>query len=175
MKKDVTGRPRPKPVLDASVAIGLSKIGRFGLLQKIFGKVAVTETVLHEVLAKEGLPGAPEVKEATDAGWAEVVTVETDPSFSNLGAGEAATLTYARKTGAPALLDDKVARSHASTHQLRVFGTAGVLIAAKRKGFVDVIAPLLDELRKRSFHLSDSVVQDALAEAGERRRSDKSG
>ena len=175
MKEDVTGRPHPKPVLDASVAIGLSKIGRFGLLQQIFGKVAVAETVLHEVLAKEGPPGAPEIKEATDVGWAEVVAVETDPSFSNLGAGEAATLTYARKTGAPALLDDKVARSHALTHQLRIFGTAGVLITAKRKGFVDVIAPLLDELRKRNFHLSDSVIQDALAEAGERCRSDKSG
>ena len=172
--KDVTGPSRPKPVVDASVVIGLSKIGLFHLLRQLFAMVVVTEAVLHEVLAKEGLPGAPEIKEAIDAGWAEVVAVEADPSFSNLGAGEAATLTYARKTGAPALLDDRVARSHASTHQLRVFSTAGVLIAAKRKGFVDVIAPLLDELRKRRFHLSDSVIQDALAEAGER-RSDKSG
>ena len=172
--KDVTGPSRPEPVVDASVVIGLSKIGLFHLLRQLFAMVVVTEAVLHEVLAKEGLPGAAEIKEAIDAGWAEVVAVEADPSFSNLGAGEAATLTYARKTGAPALLDDRVARSHASTHQLRVFSTAGVLIAAKRKGFVDVIAPLLDELRKRRFHLSDSVIQDALAEAGER-RSDKSG
>ena len=167
MKKDVTGRPRSKPVLDASVAIGLSKIGRFSLLQKIFGKVAVAETVLHEVLAKEGLPGAPEIKEAIDAGWVEVVAVETDPGFSNLGAGEAATLTYAHKTGALALLDDQIARSHASTHQMHVSGTVGVLIAAKREGFENAIAPLLDELRRRDFHLSNKVIQDALAEAGE--------
>ena len=57
---------------------------------------------------------------------------------------------------------------------MHVSGTVGVLVAAKREGFEDVIAPLLDELRKRNFHLSDSVIQDALAEAGER-RSDKSG
>lgn len=167
MKGDVSRRSRPKPVLDASVAIGLSKVGRFGLLQHIFGKVAVAETVLHEVLAKESSPGAAEVKEATDAGWAEVVAVETDPRFSNFGAGEAATMTYAHKTGALALLDDQVARSHASTHQIHVSGTVGVLIAAKREGFVKVIAPLLDELRRRNFHLSDKVIQDALAEAGE--------
>ena len=167
MKGDVSRRSRPKPVLDASVAIGLSKVGRFGLLQQIFGKVAVAETVLHEVLAKESSPGAPEVKEATDAGWAEVVAVETDPRFSNFGAGEAATMTYAHKTGALALLDDQVARSHASTHRMHVSGTVGVLIAAKREGFVEVIAPLLDELRRRNFHLSDKVIQDALAEAGE--------
>ena len=165
--KDVTGPSRPKPVVDASVVIGLSKIGLFHLLRQLFAMVVVTETVLHEVLAKEGLPGAPEVKEAIDAGWAEVVAVEADPSFSNLGAGEAATLTYAHKTGALALLDDQIARSYASTHQMHVAGTVGVLIAAKREGFEDMIAPLLDELQRRKFHLSNKVIQDALAEAGE--------
>lgn len=95
---------RPKPVLDASPAIGLSKIGRFGLLQQLFGKVAVTETVRDEVLAKENSPGAPEIKKATEAGWVEVVVVEANPNFLNLGAGEATTLTYASKTGALALL-----------------------------------------------------------------------
>ena len=174
--KDVTGPSRPKPVVDASVVIGLSKIGLFHLLRQLFAMVVVTEAVLDEVLAKEDAPGAAEVKEAIDAGWVEVVAVETDPSFSNLGAGEAATLTYAHKTGALALLDDQIARSHASTHQMHVSGTVGVLVAAKREGFVDVIEPLLDELRRRrNFHLSGEVVQDALAEAGESRRSDKSG
>ena len=175
MTSDVTGRHRPKPVLDASLAIGLAKIGKFDLIQQLFGKVAVAKAVLREVQAKGGLPGAPEIKEAIDAGWAEVVAVETDRSFSSLGAGEAATLTYARKTGAVAVLDDKVGRSHALRHQLQVLGTAGVLLAAKRKGLVDRIAPLLDELRRRGFHLSDKVVRDALAAAGEQPCSDKSG
>ena len=173
--KDVTGLSRSKPVVDASVVIGLSNIGWFRLLQQLFAMVVVTQAALDKVLAKEGAPGVAEVKEAIDAGWVEVVAVETDPSFSNLGAGEAATLTYARKTSAMAVLDDKVARSYALTHQLRVVGTAGVLIAAKRKGFVDVIEPLLDELRKHDFRLAEEVVRDALAEAGESRRSGNSG
>ena len=99
--------------------------------------------------------------------------METDPSFSNLGAGEAATLTHARTTNALALLDDQVARSHGSTHQVRFLSTVYILLAAKREGFVDVIEPLLVELRRRNFHLSEDVVQDALAAAGESRRSDK--
>ena len=173
--KELTGPSRPKPVVDASVVIGLSKIGRFHLLRQVFAMAVVTQAVLDEVLAKEDAPGAAEIKEAIDGGWVEVVAAETDPSFSNLGAGEAATLTYACTTGALAVLDDHVARSHALKHQVPVSRTVNVLIAAKHKGFVDVIEPLLDELRKRNFHLSEDVVQDALAEAGESRRSDKSG
>ena len=45
---DLSVRP---VILDSSVAIGLSKIGQFGLLRQVFGKVAVTETVYHEVQA----------------------------------------------------------------------------------------------------------------------------
>ena len=173
--EDVTGPSRRKPVVDASVVIGLSKIGRFHLLRQLFTTVVVAEAVLDEVLAKEDAPGAAEVKEAIDAGWMEVVAVETDPSFSNLGAGEAATLTYARTTSALAVLDDQVARSHALKHQVPVSRTVNMLIAAKHEGFVDMIEPLLDKLRSRNFHLSEDVVQDALAEAGESPRSDKSG
>ena len=77
-------------------------------------------------------------------------------------------MTYAGKTGALALLDDQAARSHASKHQLPFFGTVGVLIAAKRKGLVEVIKPLLYELRSRNFHLSDKVIRDALIKSDER-------
>ena len=101
--------------------------------------------------------------------------MEANPSFSNLGAGEAATLTHASTTRALALLDDLAARSHALAHGLPVLGTVGVLIDAKRKGFVELIEPLLHELRRRNFRISHRVIQDALAEAGERRRSDESG
>ena len=50
--KDVAGPSRPKPVVDASVVIGLSKIGCFHLLQQIFDMVVVTKAVLDEVLVK---------------------------------------------------------------------------------------------------------------------------
>ena len=173
--KSLPKQPYPKPVLDASPAIGLSKIGMFSLLERLFGKVAVAEAVYNELLAKGDSPGAPEIKQAIEAGWVEVVVVEASSSFSNLGAGEAATLTLASKTNALALLDDLGARSHASAHRLPVSGTLTVLIHAKRKGFVEAIEPLLHELQKRGFRLSDEVIQDALAKAGERCRSDKSG
>lgn len=173
--KNLSRQLRPKPVLDASPAIGLSKIGRFGLLRQLFGKVAVTEAAYNELLAKGDSPGAPEIKNAIEAGWVEVVAVEASPVFSNLGAGEAATLTLASKTNVLSLLDDQSARSHALAHRLPFSGTVGVLIDAKRKGFVELIEPLLHELRRHDFRISHRIIQDALVEAGERHHSDNSG
>ena len=159
---------RAKPVvLDASPVIGLSKIGQFDLLQQIFGTVAVTSKVRDEVLRGDGQPGDCELGMAIEGGWVEVVDVETNSDFSKLGAGEAATLAYARKTGGLAVLDDQGGRSHAKAHGLRVMGIVGVLSVAKRRGIVGKIGPLLDELQKHDFFLSDDLVEAALAEAGE--------
>ena len=114
------------------------------------------------------MPGASELNAAIGAGWIEVVIAEASPSFSNLGAGEATTLTYATRIGALALLDDQAGRSYGRKHQLSVLGTVGVLVAAKRAGLVDAIAPLLDELRNCGFRLSDDVIDGALTETDER-------
>lgn len=173
--KSLPTQSRPKPVLDASPAIGLSKIGRFGLLQRLFGEVVVTEAVYKELLAKGDSLGPLEVTKAIEAGWVEVVAVEASPNFSSLAAGEAATLTMASKTCALALLDDLAARSRGLAHRLPILGTVGVLIDAKHKGFVELIEPLLYELQEHTFHLSHRVIQDALTQAGERRRSGNSG
>ena len=155
-------------VVDASPVIGLSKIGRFSLLQQVFGKIAVTREVRDELLRGEGRPGGVELTTAIEDGWVEVVDADANPDFSKLGAGEATTLAYANRVGALAVLDDDAGRMHAQAHGLRVLGTVGVLILAKRKGIVEAIGPLLDELRKHKFYLSKPVIDIALADSGER-------
>lgn len=158
-----------KVVIDASPIIGLSKAGRFDLLQQIFGKVVVTKAVRDEILAGGNLPGAAEIEAAVEAGWVEIVTAEASPRFADLGAGEAATLTYASETHALVLMDEQAGRSRARSHQLDVdvMTVVGVLIAAKRKGFVEAIRPLFDKMRARDFHVSHKVIQDALDQVGE--------
>lgn len=158
-------------VIDASPIIGLSKAGRFDILRQIFSKVAVTEAMRDEVLAGGNLPCATEIKAAVETGWVEIVTAETSPSFADLGAGEAATLTYASETHALVLMDDQAGRSRARLHRLDVMTVVGVLIAAKRKGFVEAIRPLFDKMRERDFHISDKVIQAALDQVGETRET----
>lgn len=154
-------------VADASPLIGLAIAGLFELLRKLFGKVEVTDAVRDEVCVRDDLPGAAELKAAVKAGWIAVVPVEANPTFADLGKGEASTLTYASEVGALVLMDDLAARSRAAEQGLDFLGVGGALLMAKRQGFVTEIRPLIEKLKQGGFHLSDAVVRQLLVEARE--------
>jgi predicted nucleic acid-binding protein len=50
---------------------------------------------------------------------------------------------------------------------LTLTGTLGVLLKAKQLGYVESVAPLIDRLRQGGIRLSDGVVAEVLALAGE--------
>ena len=50
---------------------------------------------------------------------------------------------------------------------LRVIGTVGLLLAAKSRGWIGAVRPLLDRLETRGFRLSPAVRSAALAAADE--------
>lgn len=153
--------------VDASTLIGLAIVRRFELLQRIFGKVDVTDAVRAEVCAGRNLPGAGELESAVANGWITIVAADVNPIFTGLGAGEASTLTYANTVGALVVTDDLAARLHAVASGLEVTGIGGVLIQAKRRGFVTEIRPVIERLRAGGFRLSDEVVHQLLVAAGE--------
>ncbi|MBI4746276.1 MAG: DUF3368 domain-containing protein [Deltaproteobacteria bacterium] len=51
---------------------------------------------------------------------------------------------------------------------LPVVGTIGILVAAKRKGIIPELAPIINVLKKHRYYLSEEVLEKALALAGER-------
>ncbi|GAB6102784.1 hypothetical protein JCM16138_20070 [Thermococcus atlanticus] len=65
------------------------------------------------------------------------------------------------------VLDDKDARKVARGFGLRVTGTLGLLLLAKRKGLIDAIGPYIEGLRKHGFRISDEIVRKILESAGE--------
>ena len=82
--------------------------------------------------------------------------------------GEAASIILAveEDTGL-IILDDKDARKIAEKLGLKVMGTAGILLLAKKKGIIEEIKPILEEMRTSGFYLSDSIIKIVLREAGE--------
>ena len=50
---------------------------------------------------------------------------------------------------------------------LNVIGTLGVLLAAKRKGVIPAVRPLVEALLEKNFWISPQLVERALTEAGE--------
>jgi predicted nucleic acid-binding protein len=65
------------------------------------------------------------------------------------------------------IIDERLARRHAKRLGLTLTGTLGVLLKAKERGVIPVIAPLIDQLRQGGIRLSQAVVTEALELAGE--------
>ena len=155
---------------DASPLIGLAAAGAFDLLRKLFGRVTVTGEVRDEVMAGGPRPGAREMTDAIANGWMEVAEVRSNKAqFADLGAGEASTLALAIESPGPCLIlmDEPLGRAHARVHGIAVTGLAGVLLAAKRAGFIASVGPLLDRLKRSNFRLSEEVILTVLEQAGE--------
>jgi hypothetical protein len=86
-----------------------------------------------------------------------------------LDEGEAEAIALAREEQAPVvLLDEKDARQVARRLNLRVLGTVGLLIWAKRVGAIASLREQLDTLRTLGrFRLSQAVYDEALRIVGE--------
>ena len=157
-------------VADASPLIGLAAAGAFDLLRRLFDRVTVTAAVRDEVLAGGGRPGARELTEAIEAGWIEVAAVRADSEhFPDLGAGEASTLALAIESPGRCLvlMDEPLGRAHARARGIAVTGLAGVLLTAKREGFISSVRHFLERLEASNFRLSEEVIQTILEQAGE--------
>jgi uncharacterized protein len=87
---------------------------------------------------------------------------------TDLGAGEAQVLALALEDeGSLAIVDDGLARRIARAQNLRITGTAGVLLKAKQSGHLDALSPLLDKLDSLGFRLAEDVRITILRLAGE--------
>jgi len=65
------------------------------------------------------------------------------------------------------LLDDKAGRRIAKQLNLPIIGTAGLLLLLKQQGLVEEVFPLMTELRRRGYWLSDALVVQVQQLAGE--------
>jgi predicted nucleic acid-binding protein len=86
----------------------------------------------------------------------------------DLGPGESQVLSHC--LGQPrviAVLDDRSARQCARSLGISVVGSLGVVLAAKRRGWVPSARAIVERLVDEGLYLSDSLVAEALAEVGE--------
>jgi predicted nucleic acid-binding protein len=157
-------------VCDSTILIGLAKIGRLDLLMEVFFKVFVPEEVFREVVEKgAGKPGSKLIKNAR---WIEIIPIkdkiQVDFLMISLEKGEAEVLALAKQLGADLILvDEEKARKSAVIAGYNVMGLLGLFILAKRLGFVDQIRPLIRELIRKKFRVSDRLVSEILKRVGE--------
>ena len=86
-----------------------------------------------------------------------------------LGAGESAVIAFAlENTGYDAVLDERAGRTCAQALGVRVRGTLGLLVLAKRAGVVSAIRPHIEGLLEAGYRLTPALIAAVLDEAGER-------
>ena len=150
-------------ISDTSPITSLIAIGRTDILAELFAPVLIPRAVYDELIAFHStLPDFLVVKEASD-------TAKIAGLRRQLGKGEAEAIALAEELAADALLlDDASARLIAEQRHLPVVGLVGVLILAKRRGLIQSLGSMLNQLQAEAgFYLAPTVRADAIRSAGE--------
>ena len=154
-------------IADASPLIALSLCDQLNLLELLFDEIALPEAVFNEI----NIPDKPEAAKIINFVRDRIRPVDLSDfiiSVPNLGRGELEAMALYKKIHADFLLvDDKKARQIALYNNIKVVGSLGVLLLAKRKGIIEKIRPFLDILHASSIHLSSELYQHVLKLAGE--------
>ena len=158
-------------VSDSSPLIVLTKLGCFGLLNRVFPRIYISPEVHYEVVtAGAGLPGASEVSKAE---WIEVMAIQNPSRLYaaqrkyGLGPGEMSTILLAKDLGAnPALLDDYRARQLAKAEGLKIMGSVGLLETFYLRGHLTDLRSVFQQLLQQSVYIDQRLLDRRLRSLG---------
>jgi predicted nucleic acid-binding protein len=147
--------------------IALVACDSLDLLRQLHRHVLVPIAVVDEFgrggSGKAGATGLPN--------WLDVraLTAPIPPLLvAHLDEGEAAAIALALEARVSLVaIDERRGRLVARDAGLAVTGTLGLLLRAKRLGFIDLVAPRLTAMRQKGIWLGEALVRRVLAEAEE--------
>jgi predicted nucleic acid-binding protein len=146
----------PDVICDTSPFQYLFQLGYLHILPSLAERVIVPPAVIDELAA--GRAVGVSLPEPAALDWVIVrqpTSLSALPLINDLGAGEIEVLMLGLELPeAVVVLDDALARRVAETLNLRLTGTLGLLLDAKRKGIVPALAPVLDQLEALRFRLA---------------------
>lgn len=151
-----------KVISNSSPLIALSEIEKLNLLNELFEEVIVPDAVEKEVYGEKPSPKWIKVSSVTQRLASHILE-------SGLGPGESEAICLSMEIDADILiLDDLNARRVAEKLEINITGTLGILLLAKEKNLIKSIKPLMEELVKGDFRISDELYEDMLDLAGEK-------
>jgi hypothetical protein len=141
-------------ISDTSCFIALSNIGELNLLRLLYSQIVTTSEIAQEF--GENLPDWVQIIAVSDKSKQQILELQIDK-------GEASAIALALESENPLLiLDDYKARKLANNLKLNYTGTIGIILAAKQKGIIPTIKPLLERIKQTNFRLSPDLELQAL-------------
>ena len=148
-------------VSNSSPIIALAELHHLEFLFELFGEIAVPPAVIGETMSAAPLPQWIHEIELTQPLGPHILS-------AGLGPGESEAISLALETNPQWLiLDDRPARRLAITLGIPVIGTLGILLAAKRKGLLTALKPVLIELMQTGFFVAPALYRQVLSDGGE--------
>lgn len=146
-------------VSDTSSLILLHKINRLELLHSLFGKIIITTLVAKEF--GETLPDYIEIKSPKNSNYQKILERVLDK-------GEASVIALALENSDSLLIIDELKeRREAKALGINITGILGILIASKKKGIIDSVSEILNEIKETNFRISEQLIKEVKSKCGE--------
>ena len=157
-----------KVIVNSTPVIGLANIGKLDVLRQMYGTITIPQAVFDEIKS-------PSVQRQVNANrdWIRVEQIndisQKQMYRAKLHAGEVEVMILAQEKKADlVILDDNAAKKTAKFLGLRVIGTLGILVLAKKRGYIKEVSPVLDALKRDGFFVSDDLCDLVLRQADEK-------
>ena len=156
-------------VVNASALISLAKISQIDLIVELCSEVIVPSGVVQEINSgADDDPAKIWLRNKGNSLIRQVDTVHQLVAAWDSGLGESQVLSWIyQNPGYEAILDDRAAKNAAAALGIRVRGTLGVILLAKREGRVESARVLFEQLVQVGFRVSPEVLDAALQLVGE--------
>jgi predicted nucleic acid-binding protein len=158
----------PKVVSNTTPIISLLKIGKLEILKDLYDEIYIPQEVFNEIEAGKQKKYYLNLLAFE---WIKIEQIQDRKSiayFLDLDKGEAEAIVLATESEADLiLLDESLGRFHAKHAGLRVTGTIGILVKAKKQGLISELKPLILELKEKGVWLSESLIERILELANE--------
>ena len=155
-------------ISDTSPITNLIQLDKLDLLQSLFSDIIIPNEVYEELVVYEN---HRIMLESID--WITVISVSDTEKVEllkqELDAGEAEAIVLAKELNCDFLLiDERKGREIAQSQNIKITGLLGILIQAKRRGFIPLLRPLLEKLVNGiGFRVNRNLFEHILREVNE--------
>jgi predicted nucleic acid-binding protein len=156
-------------VSDTTAITNLLKINLLDLVRKVYREILIPQAVYEE------LSKLPNQKKIIDnAKWIKIKSIKDESLAqklrSRLDPGESEAIVLALELKSDILImDENAGRRIAKEYGLTIIGLLGILIGAKKRGYIKSVKPhMIDLIENHGFRISESVYNQVLKLAKEK-------